>query len=418
MKAKHDYANTYARLFYGLRGRKDIKIAEVGVWRGSSIRAMLRIFPDATIYGIDTTHISIPGATIVAGDGYSEETWGNLPRDFDLIIDDGSHYIVDMIRGMKSFMSHTAVGGYVLIEDIPTERDISTLLSSFPGGTYIDTRDTGADDDRIMLWKRDETCVAASEGVSSAEGSRISLLSFATKDWTKSRARFVDQLADIQHKYRFFKKSEMLSEDDLDHDFFDSPAGKLWNASGNGKQKSFYAWKPYILLSKLNQMNEGDILMYADAGCSFPGEPVRNEFMHAVRRFADRLASLGDDKLHIVLPAWSQNPQCASCCCTSLLSFFGLTNCPEFTRDFPHYEAGVMLMVNNERTRSFMRLWWGTMRDSINRLFDDAGSGLRGFVHNSCDQAVMQALLYLVGADVVMANSLFYGYGYYCRMRG
>lgn len=154
MGIRHDYAPVYARLFSELVEKDHVKIAEIGVFKGSSIRAMLRLFDNAEIFGLDIVESHVDGATVVVGDGYSAETWSKLPDDLDLVIDDGSHNIVDMVRGLYVIFRHLKPGGKVLIEDIISKRDVDTLLDIFPGGEFIDSTATGANDDRIIVWTK------------------------------------------------------------------------------------------------------------------------------------------------------------------------------------------------------------------------------------------------------------------------
>ena len=36
------------------------------------------------------------------------------------------------------------------------------------------------------------------------------------------------------------------------------------------KGHGYYIWKPYLIQKTMNKMNDGDILLYSDAGCEYP----------------------------------------------------------------------------------------------------------------------------------------------------
>jgi len=156
----HAYQRTYASQFMRLYARhllgKPVRVAEVGVHHGSSMRAMRRILPFAEVYGFDMVPCpdNVAGATVVLGDGYAAETWKDVPSDFDLIIDDGSHSVDDMLRGLPVFTSHLRWGGVLLIEDIPGGLAAAGRVADrLADAEIVDTRDEGQPfDDVTVLW--------------------------------------------------------------------------------------------------------------------------------------------------------------------------------------------------------------------------------------------------------------------------
>jgi predicted O-methyltransferase YrrM len=156
----HSYQNTYASQFIRLYARHidghQVHVVEVGVARGASMRAMRRLIPFAKIYGIDTSacKYETAGATIVVGDGYANCTWDAIPSDCDLIIDDGSHNVSDMLRGIPVFIDHLRPGGVLLIEDIQSAADAGAVLDRLPGSELVDTRDNGRYDDLTVVYTK------------------------------------------------------------------------------------------------------------------------------------------------------------------------------------------------------------------------------------------------------------------------
>ena len=153
----HSYQYTYACQFIRLYARyiagESVRVAEVGVQYGRSLRAMRRIIPFAEIYGFDIAPCrnDTAGAKFIVGDGYTEEAWKDVPNDFDLIIDDGSHRVSDMLRGIPVFLNHLKPGGILMIEDIPNIAGAKSVMEQLPGSELVDTRDIGRSKDDLMV---------------------------------------------------------------------------------------------------------------------------------------------------------------------------------------------------------------------------------------------------------------------------
>lgn len=78
------------------RATPDLKILQIGVGNGGSVRTWAAWFPSARVIGLDVRRISLrslpPNVEIVTGDQTDAMVMGSLCRcnQFDLVIDDGS----------------------------------------------------------------------------------------------------------------------------------------------------------------------------------------------------------------------------------------------------------------------------------------------------------------------------------------
>lgn len=61
-----------------------------------------------------------------------------------------------------------------------------------------------------------------------------------------------------------FENIYLMKPNDLDYDFL-KQHGEFINSNFRGY--GYWIWKPYIILNKLKDMKEDDILLYCDAGC-------------------------------------------------------------------------------------------------------------------------------------------------------
>ena len=138
-KHLHMYHNVY-ETFFANKVNEKINILEIGVFRGESIEAWLKYFPNATIYVIDTfERISENDIKILnhkrvkwyKGDSTNlnlNKVWNT---DFDFIIDDGSHTANSQRRTFHSLFKYLKRGGFYFIEDVFSPRFVTNYELNF-----------------------------------------------------------------------------------------------------------------------------------------------------------------------------------------------------------------------------------------------------------------------------------------------
>lgn len=127
--AGHDYAKRYDALFSVLRDHP-VKLLEIGVGGGQSVKAWLDYFPAGRVFGVDIVHDTnewnTPGTkgryTFCQGDQAHDVFWkcflATYGRDFDIIIDDGGHFNDGIITSFNEIWTAVRPGGYYAIEDL------------------------------------------------------------------------------------------------------------------------------------------------------------------------------------------------------------------------------------------------------------------------------------------------------------
>ncbi len=127
----HGYASHYDKLFTPLREKSEpMKLLEIGSASGEGIRMWLDYFPKGQIYGVDTVsntcEWNVPGRkerfTFIKGDQSCSTFWAcflvDYGRDFDIVIDDGSHFNCDIISTFNHLWPMLNPGGFYAIEDL------------------------------------------------------------------------------------------------------------------------------------------------------------------------------------------------------------------------------------------------------------------------------------------------------------
>lgn len=114
----HNYTPVYERYLEQFRS-KPIRLMEIGVACGASLKMWSRYMPEAKITGVDIRPEcadlckDYPNIEIVIADA----TKALQPGPWDVIIDDGSHAARDMVETVKLHWDHLVPGGFYIIED-------------------------------------------------------------------------------------------------------------------------------------------------------------------------------------------------------------------------------------------------------------------------------------------------------------
>ena len=126
-RGRHDFAVIY-EAHLRERRRKAIKLLEIGVYRGPSLKMWAAYFPRGQIHGVDIDDSARAYAgeriTIHIGDAGRRDVLDPILAEaggrFDVIIDDGSHRYEHQYPSLMALWPHLAPGGLYAIEDIHT----------------------------------------------------------------------------------------------------------------------------------------------------------------------------------------------------------------------------------------------------------------------------------------------------------
>lgn len=146
--SKHGYHMVYESYF---DKEKPLKILEVGIFKGESIKAHLDYLPNAELYGIDIFERLQPSdvkvledkrvhwikANSMEGDVSTliKKSWGDIK--FDIIIDDGAHWPKANLLTLKNLVPFLKEDGHYFIEDVwPLEKMSEAQRSSEPWLRY------------------------------------------------------------------------------------------------------------------------------------------------------------------------------------------------------------------------------------------------------------------------------------------
>lgn len=134
--SKHGYDVWYERHLDSLRLRP-LKLLEIGVATGASLRMWEEYFPDAAIFAIDfdprCRELGSPRTTIFIGNQAEPEFLRHVIRSIhgglDVIIDDGGHRMPEQQTALRTLFSALRPGGFFVMEDVET-----SYYSDYGGG--------------------------------------------------------------------------------------------------------------------------------------------------------------------------------------------------------------------------------------------------------------------------------------------
>ena len=146
----HSYLDTYEDLFSKFRN-KDINLLEIGIGNGGSLKLWQKYFTGkSNIYCIDISFDEVTHKDLVSQENMTI-IWKDIesctpsilnPIMFDIVIEDGSHYLKHQIKSWELFKDRLNPGGILVIEDIvPESYDYFLNLSQkIPNSKLIDLR--------------------------------------------------------------------------------------------------------------------------------------------------------------------------------------------------------------------------------------------------------------------------------------
>lgn len=202
--------------------------------------------------------------------------------------------------------------------------------------------------------------------------------------------RFKHSLAAIQQeakRFTCFERIQGFTPADMESDEeFWSLHGTLMKtvAVGNG----FWIWKPYIVLKTLETMQEGDVLVYADAGCilNSQGEPLLQEWIEMAKKAPNGLVFV--QSMHTEY-YWTKQ------------DLFEKLNC-EHLANTKQIMSGVQILCKCDASVNFYKELYTFMSEHSNINGSPSKSpNRRGFKEHRYDQSCLSLLAKLRGCSLI-----------------
>ena len=130
------YPKSYIRHFYEIEfadyREKKVRLLEIGFRHGASLALWSKYFQNAEIVGVDNGSdvsvsndnpvnedwLSLPNVQTIYGNAYDSDFAAGIKGKFDILIDDGPHWLWSQLAFIKLYNNKIAEDGVMVVEDI------------------------------------------------------------------------------------------------------------------------------------------------------------------------------------------------------------------------------------------------------------------------------------------------------------
>jgi len=201
---------------------------------------------------------------------------------------------------------------------------------------------------------------------------KINLITFADSKYKYTAKKLINQA----NKKNIFDSSRIYFKKDLSLKFVNNFRSIINRSIGSG----YFIWKPYVISEELKKIDEGDVLLYLDAGCTF------NYF--GIKRFYEYLEILKESNSGIISFVLKQ-PECFN---TNRACFKYFGKIPESDKT-GQLVGGVLLMQKTKVLLNQVNLWINTLYDNPLLFTDDlTANEIKGFSRHRHDQSIFSLI--------------------------
>tara|TARA_B110000305_G_C19419407_1_gene629977 strand:- start:246 stop:992 length:747 start_codon:yes stop_codon:yes gene_type:complete len=206
--------------------------------------------------------------------------------------------------------------------------------------------------------------------------------------------KHLDVLVKSCKNSNWFDTCEGFGPNDLDEDFKTKFADILKQSKGGG----YWIWKSYIINKKLEQIKDGEYLIYLDAGCSLN--------TRAKKRFDEYIDMLDNSNLGIISFQTGYKEHIYTK--NEIFDHFKLDETSE------HYNSGqiiatCIIIKKNEHSVKLINEWYETTHKNSSLFLDNTGIKNPGYIANRHDQSVFSIIRKIHGSILLGEETFFSG---------
>jgi len=223
---------------------------------------------------------------------------------------------------------------------------------------------------------------------------KIHFLTFASSSFEKSLMRIKTEAENT----RFFDTISCLKETDLPLIYRIKNISRLNRFT---KGYGYWMWKSFITKSLLEKIDDGDILLYTDSGCTLN--------MEGDKRFAEYIRMLTCSEFsNLSFQMYHLEKQYSK---GDLFKYLGLEK-NSYIKNSEQLVGGIFFIKKDERSIKLVNEWYSICH-SRKDLIDDSASKFQNdpeFVEHRHDQSVFSLLRKIHGSLILKDETFFYNW--------
>ena len=179
----------------------------------------------------------------------------------------------------------------------------------------------------------------------------IHLITYGNVIFSNSKKRLYDEAKATN----WFDSITLYGPEDLDNDF----NLKFKNILNQPRIAGYGIWRPYIIKKKLDEINDNDILIYLDAGCSInpKGKDRFNEYIEMLNNSDEGIISF---QMHHIEKKFTIK---------EIFNYFNVDINGEIANS-GHILDGILIMKKNKNLININNIWYNVIYDNA-LLFTD-----------------------------------------------
>jgi hypothetical protein len=222
--------------------------------------------------------------------------------------------------------------------------------------------------------------------LSDDQNKKVQFITYGDEKFKQSRERIANEAKFT----KWFSEVKIYTPSDFGPEFHDKQSKFIKN---NPRGGGYYIWKPYVILKQLEQLNDGDFLVYLDAGCTINPR--------GKKRLQEYLQLLGDSKKGVLGFQMVYTEKCWTK--ADLAARLKVEN-NHGIMDSGQVMAGAMVIQKNADSMKLVKDWYDLGSENNHHYIDDSKSTLPNdacFKENRHDQSIFSLLIKMLGAPLL-----------------
>ncbi|MET1056729.1 MAG: hypothetical protein ABWY16_15580 [Pedobacter sp.] len=189
----------------------------------------------------------------------------------------------------------------------------------------------------------------------------------------------------------FFDEIKIFSAEDIDPEF----GQHIFRFVKGGRGGGYWVWKPYFIKRVIDEIAEGDLLFYVDAGCMINGK-AKERFDQYVSMVT--AAETGTLDFELPFPEFQYTKQ----------EVFEYFSSPDVIRRSSQLMATIIILRKCKHALMLVNKWYDTLMDDFSLFTDEVILTQNdAFVDHRHDQSIFSIIRKTYGANIIPDETYF-----------